>query len=96
MQVWYFLSCRIKIRYQNGNAFNHCDVQSKNDRARSTTPSLFWRSIGSHPSVGQILHNIRPENVLTELLLLNKVQRLESGARVAVFMSAPLVSLEGQ
>lgn len=96
MQVWQSLICRIKIQYQNGNAFNHCDVQSKDDRAGSIASSLFRRSISSHPSIGQVLNNIRPEDVLTELLLLHKIQRLESGARVAVFMSAPLVSLEGQ
>jgi hypothetical protein len=95
MLVWYF-ACRIRIQYQNGSAFNHCDVQSQNDRARSTTPSLLRRGVSSHPSIGQVLNNIRPQNVLTELLLLDQIQRLESGARISTFMSAPLVSLEGQ
>jgi len=96
MQSWCFLTCRIKIQYQNGSACNHCDAQIENDRVRPITSSLFRRSISSHPSIGQVLNNIRPEDVLTELLLLYKIQRLESGARVPVFMSAPLVSLEGQ
>lgn len=72
---------------------NHWDVQSKNDRAGSTIPSLLRRSISSHPGIGQVLNNIRSEDVLTELLLLDKIQCLESGARVPMFMSAPLVSL---
>jgi hypothetical protein len=51
---------------------------------RSAPPSLPRRSIRSHPSIRQILNNIRPKNILTELLLLHKIQRLESGARVSI------------
>jgi hypothetical protein len=70
------------------NASKQCDVRSKGGRVIPTSPSLLRRSISSHPSIGQILNNIRPEDVLTELFLLDKIQRLESGARIPVFMSA--------
>jgi hypothetical protein len=38
--------------------------------------SLLDRRESSHPSIRQILNNIRSKNVFTELLLLNEVQSL--------------------
>lgn len=37
---------------------------------------VLWRHDGAHPLVHEALDHIRPENGLTELFLLNKIQGL--------------------
>jgi hypothetical protein len=68
--------CRYNFGCEIDNAFNDQAMFMMHSRGALASTSLLHRRESSHPSIRQILDNVRPEDVFTELLLLNKVQSL--------------------